>query len=350
MVRALVVAALLVICGSAGAARADAEADALIEEGVKLRAQKKDAEALALFEQAYAQSRSPRALGQIALAEQALGRWLAAEKHLTEALAASGDPWIASKKATLEGSLAAIGKRLARVELSANADGATAKVEGAEAGALPRTVRVVAGKVRIEVRAPGHTSATRVVEVAPEATEKVAFTLSKAAGASSSAPKPKAEEPASKPVATKAASAPPPDPETARATSAPPEDDDGTATVNTGIASGPGPDLRTWAWVAAGSGGGALLIGVILVAAAEESDTDCSFDDFTGEFSCANPAQSAGIGMIVLGGLLGATAGVLFAVSADDPTTTGALPASCDLGLAAIAGADARGASCAWRF
>ncbi len=344
MVRALAVAVVLLIGGllAPSSARADAEADALIERGLDLRAAKKDAEALALFEQAHARSPSPRALAQIGLAEQALERWLSAERHLGEALAAKKDPWIAARKATLEASLAAIDKRLARLELSSNAEGATAKVEGAEGGALPRTVRVVAGKVKLEVRAPGYTTAGKTIDVAAGATEKVVVTLAKPAPVAA-APKNEGAGP------SKAKDDPPkvaPKP-------APPPDDGphpGAVARAPDTSSGaPDPALRTWAWVSAGSGGGLLLIGVVLVAAAEESDTDCViYDDFS--YSCANPAQSAGIAMLVTAGLLGATAGVLFALSSDGGATTAALPTSCDFGLAGIAGPGARGASCAWRF
>ena len=44
-----------------------AEAEALIRQGVELRAQKKDERALPLFEKAYQISRSPRTAGQLGL-------------------------------------------------------------------------------------------------------------------------------------------------------------------------------------------------------------------------------------------------------------------------------------------
>src|SRR6185312_3741828 len=67
--------------GWAAPARAD-DPDALIDQGLELREHGKDADALALFERAYSASPTPRAKAQIALAEQALGRWAAAEKDL----------------------------------------------------------------------------------------------------------------------------------------------------------------------------------------------------------------------------------------------------------------------------
>src|SRR5262245_14916190 len=68
--------------------------DDSIARGVALRRQGRNAEALAEFQKAYARDPSPRALAQIALAQQALGNWVVAETGLVDALAARNDPWI----------------------------------------------------------------------------------------------------------------------------------------------------------------------------------------------------------------------------------------------------------------
>lgn len=64
-----------------GAVRAQS-VDRLIEQGVSLREDGRDLEALELFQRAYRRSKSVRAPAQIALAHQALGRWIEAERHL----------------------------------------------------------------------------------------------------------------------------------------------------------------------------------------------------------------------------------------------------------------------------
>src|SRR5947209_3601580 len=81
----------------------EAAADAAIRRGVDLRKQGRDMDALEEFRKAYAAARSPRALAQIALAEQALGRWVDAESDLDQALASKSDPWIRKNVATLNG-------------------------------------------------------------------------------------------------------------------------------------------------------------------------------------------------------------------------------------------------------
>ena len=80
-----------------------AEAEALIRQGVELRAQKKDERALPLFEKAYQVSRSPRTAGQLGLVEMALGYFVDAEKYLGEAVASPDHPWVAKNLADAEG-------------------------------------------------------------------------------------------------------------------------------------------------------------------------------------------------------------------------------------------------------
>ncbi|MBX7194177.1 MAG: tetratricopeptide repeat protein [Sandaracinaceae bacterium] len=129
----------------------------LVEQGISLREQGRDAEALVLFEQAYAQTSSPRALAQIALAEQALGRFVEAEAHLADALAQSTDAFIRRNRAHLEGALEEIRLRVGDLEVVGGRPGAEVILGGVAVGVLPldAPVRVVAGSVAVEVRAPG---------------------------------------------------------------------------------------------------------------------------------------------------------------------------------------------------
>lgn len=142
--------------------------DALLHEGVELRRGHRDLEALAVFRRAYDQSRGPRALAQMALAEQALGRWVEAETHLLAALAAP-DPWIARSRATLEAALAAIGRHLGGLWVEGGVPGAEVLLDGERIAVLPLTepVRVVAGSLTVAVRATGYGTVTRHVIVPP---------------------------------------------------------------------------------------------------------------------------------------------------------------------------------------
>jgi hypothetical protein len=103
----------------------------------------------------------------MALAEQALGHWAAAEANLQEALRASADPWITKNRSTLESSLAVIDQRLGTLEILGQPVGAEVRVEGQVVGTLPlnKPLRVTAGGVAIELRAPGHITIARSVTV-----------------------------------------------------------------------------------------------------------------------------------------------------------------------------------------
>lgn len=145
--------------------------EALIEQGLELRRERRDAEALALFERAYERNRSPRALAQVALAQQALGRWLEAERTLMEALAAEDDPWIASRSELLRSALESIREHLASLVVESNVTPSTLFLDGVRVGELPLPpLRVVAGTVRVEVRTEHHGAVKRSIEVKGGAT------------------------------------------------------------------------------------------------------------------------------------------------------------------------------------
>lgn len=174
---------------------ADAEAEALITRGIGLREQGKDDEALGLFRAAYTKSPSPRAGAQVALAEQALGLWVAAEADLVRALAVESDPWILKNRAALEGALAVIRRRLGSLEVRGN-EGADVVLDGVRLGTLPSAApfRVEAGKRSLELRAKGFHPTTRAIEVpaggvARETVTLVALSVDAAASAAAGSPR-----------------------------------------------------------------------------------------------------------------------------------------------------------------
>jgi hypothetical protein len=170
-VTAVALAAALAVTASAGTLCAQptrGEADALIDRGVTIREQNgSDAEALELFRRAWDRGHAPRARAQMALAEQALGRWLDAEADMTAALAVGNDPWIAARRAALEAARDEIARRVARLEVIGNVPGAEVRLDGLRAAVLPMTapVRVVAGTYRLEVRAEGHYPVAREIDL-----------------------------------------------------------------------------------------------------------------------------------------------------------------------------------------
>jgi hypothetical protein len=107
------------------------------------------------FEAAHAMSPSARTLAQIALAEQALSRWVDAERHLQEALQSDG-AWIRRNRPALEKTLQTIGSHIGEIDVR-GPDGAEVFLDGQRVGVLPLPARVRRGEgeVEVEVRSPG---------------------------------------------------------------------------------------------------------------------------------------------------------------------------------------------------
>lgn len=161
-------AGLLVLVWSSIAVAQPDDPDALIEAGVELRTQGRDEEALALFERAHEISPSPRALAQIALAEQALARFVAADRHLREALAAGGDSYIERHRRLLTSSLQAIDRNLVGVQPTGPA-GVRVRIRGDDVGTLPlrQPVYVEPGRVTIEAESGSGPPVRMEVETGP---------------------------------------------------------------------------------------------------------------------------------------------------------------------------------------
>jgi len=178
MAAMLTVAGTLALSGAARAAGGDDE-DALIRHAVQLRKQGNDHGAMNELQRAYEIAHSPRAAAQLGFAEQALGMWPQAEAHVTYALSAKDDRWIARNRATVEESLATIRAHVGRVEIVGGEPGAQVTVNGQPAGLLPLAdaVAVSAGPVEIEVRAAGFAPVVKTVNVAVGEYARVPFTL-----------------------------------------------------------------------------------------------------------------------------------------------------------------------------
>lgn len=165
MARASRIVSSLVACllSLAGSAASQSRDEALLREGVDLRAQGRDAEAFARFREAWTLAPSPRARAQMGWAAQALGRWREAEQMLREAAGAQGDAWIEGNRAELTRSLADVGARLGDVVVECEVAGAQVSVDGELVGTLPlaRPLRVPLGAVTLRVSADGYLAVTR---------------------------------------------------------------------------------------------------------------------------------------------------------------------------------------------
>lgn len=163
---------VLVICAvlAVGATALAQSADALIDEGVALREHGKDQEALERFTRAWATVPSARARAQMALAEQALGRWPLAEAHLEEALR-SQDPWIGKNRSALDGALATVRTHLGDLLVDGAQEGAEVSVDGTKVGSLPLSsaLRLEVGSHVLVVRKDGYFPFERSARVSNEA-------------------------------------------------------------------------------------------------------------------------------------------------------------------------------------
>jgi hypothetical protein len=146
---------------------AASDPDELVKQGLVLRRKGEDTAALQKFEQAYQTDKRPRTLAQVALAEQAVGRWALAYDHLTEALAEKDDPWISKHKSTLEDAMKLLRDHVGKLEILGGSPGAEVRINGAVVGALPlsKPVTLPTGSAAIEVTAPRFTPIQRTTTI-----------------------------------------------------------------------------------------------------------------------------------------------------------------------------------------
>ncbi len=157
----------------------EVDVDALQRRGLALREQGRPADALELFRQAQARQPEPRTLARIGLAEAELGRWVDAEQHLGEALAASRDRWIRHNREDLEAELDTVRGHLGQLEVVVRTPAARLSLNGGEPRPLPLPgpLRVAEGTTNLDVSADGCEGAHRTFVVAPRGTARVELDL-----------------------------------------------------------------------------------------------------------------------------------------------------------------------------
>jgi hypothetical protein len=153
------------------------EGDDLIKQGIECRRKHDDACGLRLFEEAYDRGHSPRALAQVALAEQALGKWVAASEHLRQALAVRGDAWIDKNRAILNDSAAHVAAHVGFIEIFGGSPGAEVRVDGTARGTLPltRPLATTTGTIAIDLVMVGRLPFRRTTIVQAGETTREAF-------------------------------------------------------------------------------------------------------------------------------------------------------------------------------
>ncbi len=169
-------------------ARAEDDPGALIHSGVELRKQGRNGEALAQFQRAYALHPDARGRAQVALAEQALGQWVLAERGLLDALGHADDAWIQRYHQPLVDALETTRDHLGTLEVESDVGGATIFVNDEAVGRSPlaEPLRVPSGTVRIRLEAAGHGMVERLIEVSARGQAKatIAFVPERTPGGS----------------------------------------------------------------------------------------------------------------------------------------------------------------------
>jgi hypothetical protein len=148
-------------------AQSDARTERLLDEGDTLREQGRADLALLKLEQAYALAPQPRVLAQLALTEQALGRFAQAELHLTRVLASTGDAWIEPRRLLLEQTLRTVAGELSSLEVHCNVSGAVVEVDGQQVGKTPLAspLRIAERRATVAVSADGYFPVSQTVEL-----------------------------------------------------------------------------------------------------------------------------------------------------------------------------------------
>jgi hypothetical protein len=300
-------AALVVIFGlRAAPVRADAAAEALIQQGLKLRREGKPDEALERFRQAHDMAPSPRTYGQMGLVETTLKHWTDGETHLAVALANPDDAWVRKNRAFLDQALSLCRQHIGDLVITGPA-GAEVSVAGTAAGTLPAVpaLRVAEGSVEVTATASGYEPFKESVKIRAGNRTTVKITMSPepvAVGQADAAPQvPSAVEQEPKPPAPD--STRPPEPESASES-----------------------HWHTWAGIGLGVvGAGAIGFGIYLIAV----DGGCkTLNGTTG--MCLDYYRTKTPGWITAG--LGAAAlvagGVIFFTGPSKATASVALGAS----------------------
>jgi tetratricopeptide (TPR) repeat protein len=141
-----------------GHAWADREdPDALIAQGLKAMRKGDYQAALDAFRGAHQARPTTRSHAEIGLAEQALHRWLEAERDLAGALAEEEDAWLKEHRALLDKALADVRSHLGTLTVESGPYGAEVKINGETRGVLPlpQPLFVLPGTVQVEIAAPG---------------------------------------------------------------------------------------------------------------------------------------------------------------------------------------------------
>ena len=153
----------LVIPGAAIAQQPDL--DARVRQGMALREQNQPDAAMEHFRRLWESTHYPRALAQLAVTEQTLGRWAEADRHFREVLAITDHVWVQQNRALIQESLNTIAEHIGELEVLGAPPGAELWVNEQRAAVTPLAapLRLAVGTTVIELRAAGFVPWRRTV-------------------------------------------------------------------------------------------------------------------------------------------------------------------------------------------
>ncbi len=163
-----------------GAANSDVEP--LVQEGIELRQAGNDEAALTIFLRALEENPdSVRIQAHVALAAQATGRWLEADRYLREVFRHAQDPYVKRHRDALNRAQEIVDARIGSLSIEGSPDGAEVRLNGRVIGTLPFTepARVLAGSYTLEVVADGYFSETRSLVIEGGMNAREHFELNK---------------------------------------------------------------------------------------------------------------------------------------------------------------------------
>jgi hypothetical protein len=164
---------------TAGVAHAaEPTADDLIVRGLELRRAAKPGDALEMFQRAHALAPSPRTLGQMALVETSLQRWIDAEAHVMAALITPGNVWVRKNRMFLDQALVLCRRHIGELVVT-GPNGTDVAIDNMRLGRLPfvHPARLAEGRAVLTANNPGFKNFSKTVTIAGGARVSVAIVL-----------------------------------------------------------------------------------------------------------------------------------------------------------------------------
>ncbi|MFI5308448.1 MAG: PEGA domain-containing protein, partial [Polyangiales bacterium] len=154
----------------------------LVDEGVALQAASNLLPAMEKYKAAQVIYPTPRAAGQLGLAEESMTMMPEAEQHLSEALKSPKDPFIRENKKKLKAALERVKKHIATLTVTGTPDGAEVFVNGKSIGLLPigGPTRVSSGSLTITAKKEGYSDYEELIDLPPRGQRRVKIEMSEA--------------------------------------------------------------------------------------------------------------------------------------------------------------------------